>query len=68
MLVMSVNVGNGSGTSPSRALYPLEEWQLAPCNLTAFVGGRGPIGSTLSLDTHNLLVFSMRGIWFVNSA
>jgi len=26
---MCVNVGNGSGTSPSRALYPLEEWQLA---------------------------------------
>jgi len=26
---MCVNIGNGSGTSPSRELYPLEEWQLA---------------------------------------
>jgi len=29
MLLMCVNVGNGFGTSPSRALYPLEEWQVA---------------------------------------
>jgi len=40
-----VNVGNSSGTSPSRALYPLGGMAAWPCNLTAYLCGRGPTGT-----------------------